>query len=223
MNFFNGGMMLYSLFNNFNGECVFKYPHYFPIYERYFKDFINKSGLLIEIGVYKGGSLQMWKNYLGPLFTIVGIDINSSCKKYEDDQCYVRIGNQSDYNFLNSIVKEFGHPDIVIDDGSHRMDDTYNAFKFLYHHLNNNGVYIIEDMHTCYNKKYGGGLKNSDSFIEKSKELIDVMNSFHFLSDKDVPELTKNIYSISYYDSLVVFEKKKHQRPYALKRGQNII
>lgn len=210
--------MLYSLFHNNKDELAHKWVHYFPVYERYFKDFVNKSVLMIEIGVSKGGSLKMWKKYLGPFATIVGIDIDPTAVRHEDEQCRVRIGNQSDFAFLGAVIEEFGRPDIILDDGSHEMDDMHATFKYLYPLLNNNGVYLVEDTHTCYMEEYGGGVKKSGTFIERSKDMIDTLHAYHGKEGK-VTSFTRSTFSISFYDSIVAFEKRPHVKPYALQIG----
>jgi hypothetical protein len=216
------GLMLYSMFQNNKDEFTNKWVHFFPVYERYFKDFVNKSIVMIEIGVSFGGSLKMWKKYLGPFATIIGIDINPKCIQYEDEQCKVRIGSQSDLKFLSGIVNEFGAPDIILDDGSHKQEDMEKTFNFLYPLLNNNGVYIVEDTHACYWERFGGGYKHPASFIEKSKDKIDTLNAYH-IGDDAVTDFTKSIFSIGFYDSMVAFEKRKHGKPYALQTGnQNL-
>ena len=45
------------------GHIVTKWSHYFPIYEGHLTSWRNKS---VEIGVLKGGSLQMWQRFFGP-------------------------------------------------------------------------------------------------------------------------------------------------------------
>ena len=50
-----------------------------------FSKFKDKNITFVEIGVYNGGSLKIWKNYFGPKSRIIGIDINPDCKKFEDD------------------------------------------------------------------------------------------------------------------------------------------
>ncbi|CAK7007331.1 MAG: hypothetical protein DELT_00296 [Desulfovibrio sp.] len=210
--------MLYSLFHNTKNELVTKWVHYFPVYERHLKDFVNKSVVMIEIGVFKGGSLKMWKKYLGPYASIVGIDIDPECERYEDDQCRVRIGGQGDFKFLSNVIKEFGRPDIVIDDGSHMMHDMDATFQFLYPLLNNNGVYIVEDTHTCYWEQYGGGLGNPSSFIEKAKSLVDSLNAHH-ISKETVDNFTNSTFSVCFYDSMVVFEKRHRGAPYSITIG----
>lgn len=210
--------MLYSLFQSNSAEPIYKWAHYFPIYERHFREFVNKSVLMIEIGVFKGGSLKMWHKYFGPLARIVGLDIHPACALFDGDDCKVRIGDQRDVKFLGSVIKEFGTPDIVLDDGSHMMEDMDATFRFLYPLLNNNGVYVVEDAHTCYREEYGGGLRKPGTFIEKAKELIDVLNAYH-ISDDMVDDFTRSTFSISFYDSIVVFEKKKHGRPRSVQSG----
>ena len=211
--------MLYSIFQSHKDEQVHKWTHYFPVYERFFKDFVNKSLVMYEIGVSRGGSLQLWKKYLGPFATIVGIDINEASKKYEDEQCKVRIGDQADLDCLRKVVDEFGQPDIVVDDGSHVMRDLDVSFRFLYPLLNNNGVYIVEDAHSCYLPEFGGGLGKPSSFIEKAKEMIDVLNSYHYKKEDKVDDFAKSTFSISFFDSMIVFEKRRRGKPYDLMRG----
>lgn len=113
---------------------------------------------MFEIGVAQGGSVEMWRRYFGPYAQIVGIDINPDCKGLESDQISIRIGDQADAAFLDQLIEEFGHPDVVIDDGSHRMSDISNTFEFLYPKVSPNGVYFVEDLHTCYWPEYEGGL-----------------------------------------------------------------
>lgn len=200
---------LYSLFQRNKGKSIHKWIHYFPIYERYFSPYVNKSIIMLEIGVSKGGSMSMWRDYFGPYATIIGIDIDPACKNVEEKQCHVRIGSQSDTKFLGEVLSEFGTPDIVLDDGSHLMNDMLTSFSFLYPQLNNNGVYIVEDCHTCYWAEYGGALKHPDSFIEKAKDMIDTMNAYHYDDKQKVNDFTNTTASIAFYDSVVVFEKMR--------------
>lgn len=213
--------MLYQDFLNNAGKIAHKWLHYFPIYERFFSPYRNKSIFMLEIGVNKGGSLQLWKKYFGPLATIVGIDIKEECRQHEDLNCLVRIGSQSDPAFLKEIIREFGTPDIVLDDGSHVMSDVCSSFKFLYPLLNNNGIYMVEDMHTCYRSNYEGGLKRQGTFIELSKDLIDELNGYHIPEKNMTTDFTTSTFSISFFDSIIVFEKMKiRQKPVAIKTGR---
>ena len=74
---------------------VHKWHHYFDIYTRHFDPYRSKPIKMLEIGVFRGGSLRMWKQYFHPESLIVGIDIDRNCQQYEiaDQQVYVRIGS----------------------------------------------------------------------------------------------------------------------------------
>ncbi len=211
--------MLYEMFHDNQGDTMTRWAHYFPVYERFLSPFVNRSVVMFEIGVYKGGSLKLWKKYLGPFAVIVGLDVEEPCRMFEDEQCRVRIGDQRDLKFLSKVVREFGPPDIVIDDGSHMMDDMGASFSFLYPLLNDNGVYIVEDAHTCYWEDYGGGLKRPGSFIERAKDLVDSLNAYHIGREELVDDFTRSTFSVSFFDSMVVFEKRRRPRPYSLTTG----
>jgi hypothetical protein len=141
---------------------------------------------------------------LGPFANIVGIDINPACKASEEGQISVCIGDQADTGFLQDIIDKYGCPDVVLDDGSHEMNRTRKTFEFLYGKVSKNGVYMVEDTHTSYWPKFGGGLQEENTFIEFSKSLIDALNARHFEASPDFANVTN---SISFYDSIVVFEK----------------
>jgi len=200
-------MNLWQDFKTNEGKVIHKWMHYFPIYERHLSQWRNKTLTFIEIGVFKGGSLQMWHRFLGPLATIVGIDVNPACAKHEEPGIHIRIGDQSDASFLESIIAEFGQPDIVLDDGSHMMNHVTKSFEFLYPRLSKNGLYIIEDLHTAYWEEFGGGSFNEDSFVNISKGFIDQLNADHSRGVIEPDFMTQHTFGISFYDSVIVFER----------------
>src|SRR5437016_1539396 len=63
----NSPNALRTFFNNYEeGPGIWKWDHYFDIYDRHFAKFRGHDSYLLEIGVYSGGSLKMWRDYLGP-------------------------------------------------------------------------------------------------------------------------------------------------------------
>jgi hypothetical protein len=188
-------------------KLIHKWVHYFPIYERHFSGWRNKSLTFLEIGVFCGGSLQMWQRFFGPLAKIVGIDINSDCKAHESPGIFVRVGDQADHLFLQTVVDEFGVPDIVLDDGSHRMADIARSFHFFYPQMHKNAIYMVEDLHTAYWDEYGGGLDKPDTFINFAKHCVDRLNADHTRGKLQPDEITRQTFGISFYDSIVCFEK----------------
>ena len=184
-----------------------KWNHYFSIYEKYFQRFKDNSPTMIEIGVQAGGSLQMWKEYFGKDSRIIGIDINPQCKSHEEDGIEIFIGNQNDADLVDNIFQKYQSVDIVLDDGSHKMHDMKTSFNLIYPRMREDGVYIVEDTHTCYSALYGGGLKHKESFIEFAKEKIDELYGAY--ESELLTSFTRSTDFIAFYDSIIVFQRKK--------------
>jgi cephalosporin hydroxylase len=200
-------MDLWRDFLTNTGKVIHKWEHYFPVYERHFGPWRGRSRCSLEIGVGRGGSQPMWRRYFGPMAVVVGLDIDPRCRAHEENGVFVRIGDQADPSFLDRVVAEFGLPDIVLDDGSHRMDDLWASFEHLYPQLSKNGVYMIEDLHTAYWPDFGGGLEEPGSFINRAKRLIDQLNAEHTRGAVEQNRFTRETFSISFYNSMAVFEK----------------
>jgi len=127
-------------------HCSDKGTHhsYIEIYEKLFKKYKTESINLLEIGVNRGYSLYTWKNYFTNAKNLVGIE-------YQPNIVYKKDGVKliySDINDINHVNNELGDMkfDIIIDDGSHRIEDQLFAFEYLNTRLNTNGLYIIEDI-----------------------------------------------------------------------------
>ena len=129
------------MFRHHTGRRIDKWRHYFHIYDRHFDRWRGKSPRVLEIGVDHGGSLQLWKHYFGDGARIVGLDIDPGCAMYAESQIEIHIGNQADVTLLKSL----GQFDVVIDDGSHQLQDQLASFEALW--PKTSGVYLIEDCH----------------------------------------------------------------------------
>ena len=180
-------MTLYGDYLGNDHRPMHKWHQYFPVYEAHFERFRNRHITIFEIGVGEGGSLDLWRGYFGPFAVIVGIDIYPRCRQLEGDQVHIRIGSQTDLQFLAEIVNEFGAPDIVIDDGSHLQHHVNATFTFLYPLVAKNGVYLVEDLHTAYWPDHGGGLLRPGSFIETAKGFVDKMHADYIGEARALP------------------------------------
>ena len=196
-------MGLYADFLGNNEKPTFKWLHYFPIYESHLSRFINRSVSVLEIGVLDGGSLSMWRNYLGPHSQIIGIDVNPEAKRHEDFQIMVEIGDQSDTNFLTTVYEKFGPFDIVIDDGSHKQSDLIATFSYFKDKMKQNSVYIIEDTHTADIASY------QDSGTDIFEYLYPISRSLsaHYAGD-DSSVMGSALSSVNFYDSIIAIEFK---------------
>ncbi|WP_081709632.1 glycosyltransferase [Mesorhizobium erdmanii] len=215
------GGFLHQYFLNNSGKEIYKWLHYFNVYERHFERFRNRRPVVVEVGVYKGGSLEMWRAYFGEGARIVGIDIDPACKAHEAEGIEVFIGSQDDTELLDRVVGKYGPIDIVIDDGSHMMDHVVATFEHLYQHVQPNGIYLVEDTHTSYWDDYGGGLRKPGSFMEFVKRKLDEINAHHARGTLSATAFTNSTDSICVYDSIVVFEKRQQGKRQSIMTGKS--
>ena len=124
---------------------------YLSFYERRLGHLREQAFTLIEIGVFKGGSVRTWGEFF-PRARIVGLDVDPACQEYEGGNVAIRIGDASDLGFLFSVVEEFGRPTVAIDDGSHRWDHQILSLQTLFPLLVPGGYFVLEDLDTSFNE-----------------------------------------------------------------------
>lgn len=120
-------------------------------YDPLLRPWRNEPVRILEIGVQRGGSLRAMREAFANAQTVVGIDINPTCKSQANAKkdVHVEIGNATDSCFLQDVVNKHGPFDIILDDGSHKNNDIITTFELLLPHLKNEGIYIVEDT-LCY-------------------------------------------------------------------------
>jgi len=203
-----------------SGRLIHKWMHFFEVYDRHFSRYRGTDVHILEFGVSQGGSLQMWKDYFGPKCRIYGVDINPHCKALEEDRITIFIGDQEDRAFLKSVAAGVPRIDILIDDGGHTMRQQIATFEEIFEHIDPNGIYLCEDLHTSYWKKWGGGYRRRNTFIEYSKRFIDRIHAWHSETPLlKVDAFTRSAHSLHYYDSILVIEKRLIEAPVHAKTG----
>jgi hypothetical protein len=177
------------------GRGIWKWTHYFEIYHRHFGKFIGREVHVVEVGVFSGGSLDMWKAYFGPRCHVYGIDIEPACKTYEDERTRIFVGNQADRAFWKDFRKQVRSVDILIDDGGHLPEQQIATLEEMLPHLRAGGVYLCEDVHSLHNPfaAYVGGLVDSINAVRK---------------EEGVPtDFQREIHSVHLYPYVAVIEK----------------
>ena len=217
---------LYKLWTSIPGGH--KWTHYFPIYQTIFGPRRNEPLRVLEIGVLRGASLELWRKYFKhPKTIVVGIDISPDCAAFDAPTrgIHVRIGSQTDGAFLKQVVEEFGPFDLIIDDGSHFSSHIIASFNHLFSHgLKDSGIYFVEDLHANYWLPWRDSRK---SFLDVCKELLEHMHAHYrsaspaaFLLNKasdqpsaalEVPLITTMINEIRFFDSIVAIYKTRRQ------------
>ena len=218
---------LVDLFEGHVGNVSGKWAHYLPVYERHLAPYRDKPVHLLEIGIFLGGSMQVWQQYFGPGATLYATDIERLRAGFVDGVAQVLIGDQGDPRFLERIKRTIPKLDIVIDDGGHHASQQIATFEALYPHLAEDGLYIVEDTHTSYWPQYGGGYGRA-SFIEHMKRYIDLLHEWYWYAmqpemftappqDRAVPPagpFARGTFGLHFYDSMLVIEKKPNPGPW---------
>ena len=201
-----------------------KWWHYFETYDRELGLLAAQSRQgdlpaplrILEIGVQRGGSLGLWREYFGHTAQIWGIDIDPGCSSFSDGNTQVRIGSQSDALFLREVVEEMGGVDVVIDDGSHMSNHIVTSLAVLFPLLSSSGVYLVEDLHAAYWPDWNGGLRRRGSAVEELKLLVDGLHQPYF-GQQSAPgplaHLVGQVRSITFSDSMAVLRKGPYASP----------
>lgn len=181
--------------------------NYLELYENVFSKFDNKKvENILEIGVETGDSLLMWAEYF-PNATIWGFDIKEIDNNdvFNHPRIKTFIVDQRCEKSLSEIIKICPNFEVIIDDGGHTMEMHQKTLKHFFTKVKNDGVYVIEDLHTCsgkYKELYGNiVIQEGDTLTTVvlnalSEEKIDDKFSTNYLSTKDLFKIHDKIKKI---------------------------
>jgi hypothetical protein len=149
-----------------SGYDTDKGQNYLGYYEAFFAPHRHRAMRLLELGVHRGGSLLMWRDYFatGEIF---GVDLAPPPME-RLDRLHVIAGDATDPETFASIERATGavHYDIIIDDASHVGTLTKRSFEYLFkNRLAPGGLYVIEDWGTGYLANWPDG-ESLDSHID---------------------------------------------------------
>jgi SAM-dependent methyltransferase len=132
-------------------EQAVKPAPYLPIYEQLLAPLRRRSFALLELGVWNGHSLEMWRDAF-PRATVVGIDLQPPDMDL-GPRVHIVPGDQSDGALMQRVRDDYAPAgfDVIIDDASHIGVLTARSLQVLYaQHLRPGGLYCIEDWGTGY-------------------------------------------------------------------------
>jgi GR25 family glycosyltransferase involved in LPS biosynthesis len=110
-------------------------------YDEFFNEIKNTPVNLLEIGVYNGGSIKLWKDYLHSNSKIYAGDIN-----YFDyiEGTYSIIGDMYSSEQVSKFEDEYF--DVIIDDGPHSFESFVLVMQRYFSKIKKGGTLIIEDI-----------------------------------------------------------------------------
>ena len=158
---------------------------YIPEYERLFRHRKDRVFNVLEIGIGRGGSLQLWNDYFENAH-IYGIDLN-----YINDylDCFERIHQIKDDAYTtqcihNNFIAKHIKFDIIIDDGPHNKQSQMSTMGMYFPLLTEDGVIIIEDVQDYLDP--GVWIKDIiDSLPAKYRRFAEVIDLRHFNKSPD--------------------------------------
>jgi SAM-dependent methyltransferase len=127
-----------------------KPEHYLPVYERLAAPLRFRRCAILELGIWRGDSLVMWRDAL-PRATVVGIDLDPP-RRDLGPRVHMLTGDQSDPTVLSAAGRLApGGFDLIIDDAAHQGVLAARSLQALFAaRLKPGGCYVIEDWGTGY-------------------------------------------------------------------------
>jgi hypothetical protein len=178
-----------------------KHTNYFPIYDELLLKFVGLPITFLEIGILDGGSLFMWRDFLGKDARIIGVDLNPEAAKWREHGFEIFIGDQSNPDFWKDLYDELGEIDILLDDGGHRNDQQMVTVQCSLENICDGGMIIVEDSQTSFMK-----FENFKrvSFVNLLINKIPLL--YARSSDLKISETTysKCVHSIQFFESICV-------------------
>jgi cephalosporin hydroxylase len=147
---------------------------YVDLYESVLLPHRRSYTRVLEIGIYKGASISMWRDFF-PNAEIFGLDIEAV--EVPGPRITTLRGDQSAPETIERL-RALGPFDLIVDDGSHKAEHILASFAGLFDSVKPGGWYVIEDMQTAYIAKgYNGGPPGQpDTAASLVKGLVDAVN-----------------------------------------------
>ena len=181
------------------GPGFWKWDHYYDIYHRHLQKYVGSPVNVCEVGIFSGGSIDMWLSYFGDGCHVYGVDLEPACKNYERSNVTIKVGDQEDATFWRQFQCEVPRIDVLIDDGGHTPQQQIVTLEQMLPFLSPGGVFICEDVYGINNR-----------FSSYAAALIDRLNAKQQKVDAIGVEPTgfqSMCHSIHFYPYIVVIEK----------------
>jgi hypothetical protein len=198
------------------GYPLDKWIRYFPVYERYLQRYRGRPVRVLEIGLYRGGGLELLRNFLGPEARLVGIDLDKKARAAVGTRYPSEIGDLADPEFLRLVSKKHGPFDVVIDGGDHTMEQQVTSVETLFPLMGEGGTYLVEDYRPSYRMAYSHEGPCHRTFIEWVKDRIDDLNAYYgSMSEELLFPWQTHLDGLHIYDSVVVLTKGRQVAPFS--------
>ena len=166
--------------------------YYTPRYDAHLQGRQKEKLKILEFGIKEGMSIDLWYNAF-PRAIIYGVDNKPERvwdRLVKKDRIKIFNFDYTDPAALKAFARTHGPFDVIIDDGLHRPDPQRETFERMWPYINNNGLYVIEDLHPNYRKQHKGNIT-----MQALKDNIDKIWTNH------------EIKSVAFYPNICFIEK----------------
>ena len=121
---------------------------------------------VLEIGVKKGGSLKLWREFFGASTRVIGIDTDRAGPTFpRDANVKVLALDSTDADAVRAALGSEPFLSVIVDDGCHLLKCIWKTFAATYPLLLDDGIYLVEDF-PAY------GLAPNGALAEASRRLL---------------------------------------------------
>ncbi len=185
--------------------------NYCPFYEKHLPEKVTN---FLEIGVWKGASIKMFKEWYKNEGKFYAMDVFGGEVISQAELLSIGIFSfpcsQSDTEFIKKIEEKF---DVISEDASHHSDEQVLTFKNLFkNNLAKGGTYVLEDLCCCSNPYWWRGVvtKFEDTALAIFKKFKEGGTlECQFINGDESKELIGMIDSLEIYNDNIAFIKKK--------------
>lgn len=196
-----GNITLHDLALQFGTD---KATHNFcKIYDAFFSHMKYTANTVIEVGVFFGASINMWKSYFDHAIIhgadhFTGVQGNGSkfanpleyynkMRSSPDPRISLHNLDQSKDEQLSKFSSNFmkGTVDVIVDDGSHLMYDQQRTFIQLFPLVRAGGYFVLEDVHTSNQGGYDVKADGSNSTLKMIEKFIETKEWHSVYMTKD--------------------------------------
>jgi hypothetical protein len=122
---------------------------YLPLYQEILISKKESAKHVLEVGIYKGGSIKLWNDFFTNA-TVYGLDVMNSDHVWDgiknNDKIILHTSTDA-YNqdFFNTHISNKNF-DFMLDDGPHSLESMKQFIKLYSQVMTDDGVLIIEDV-----------------------------------------------------------------------------
>lgn len=120
---------------------------------------------MLEVGVADGAGLLAWCEIF-PNARIVGMDIHPCARANQNDRIEFHLGDQRVQHDCDRVAggRQF---DLIVDDGTHLLEDNLRTLLYLWKYVRQGGLYVIEEFYNI------GSLRGNILALWPQAEVID--------------------------------------------------